>query len=122
MINIFPRNSLAIHRTVNGFIVNVKGTTEQQEDGLDGVHVFEDIEKLNKFIKTHYKESNKRVEVDVGICSKWNGCQLKVSPGECLPNCVDRTTEVDVKSCKFRKIDPCSPFQTSDVRYFCIGR
>ena len=91
MINIFPRNSLVIHRAINGFIVNVKGTIEQQEDGLDGVHVFEDIEKLNEFIKTYYKKSNKQMEVDV-------------------------------KNCKFRKIDSSSPFQTGDVKYFCIGR
>ena len=54
MINIFPQNSVHIHRAKNEFIASVKGTIEQQEDGLDGVHVFESIDGLATFLKEHY--------------------------------------------------------------------
>ena len=56
MMNIYPKNSIKIHCAANGFIVNVKGTREQQEDGLDGVYVFEGIGDLTSFIEDHYEE------------------------------------------------------------------
>ena len=54
MVNIFPRNSIHIHQAKNGFIVNVKGTIEDQEDGFDGIFVFGGIDGLTAFIKEHY--------------------------------------------------------------------
>lgn len=55
MLNIVPENSLVISEANNGFIVNVKGSKEEQEDRMDGVHVFEDISGLTEFIETHYR-------------------------------------------------------------------
>lgn len=56
MINIYPRNSILICKAENGFIVNTKGSIEHQEDGLDGVHVFEKIEDMNAWIKEFYNK------------------------------------------------------------------
>ena len=49
-MNIYPRNSMVIHKAANGFIVNVKGTEEEQEDGLDSVRVFKTPGELAGFI------------------------------------------------------------------------
>lgn len=59
MITIFPNNSTHIHQAKNGFIVNVKGTIEDQEDGLDNVYVFESLSALTNFLKEHYGKEKK---------------------------------------------------------------
>ena len=46
MIKIFPRNSMHVHQARNGFIANVKGTTENQEDGLDSVYALQRENRL----------------------------------------------------------------------------
>lgn len=60
MRDIYPRDSLEIHKALNGFIVTVKGTKEQQEDRLDGVYIFENTEKLNAFIRDYYEKLSKK--------------------------------------------------------------
>ena len=56
MINIFPQNSIHIHKAKNGFIVKVKGSREDQEDNLDKIYVYGNIRELNRFIRNHYNK------------------------------------------------------------------
>ena len=54
MMNIYPRNSLIVRKVVNGFIVEVKGTKEQQEDNEDGEYAFTDLEDLLTWVNNYY--------------------------------------------------------------------
>ena len=51
----YPDKSLIIYSiNDNGFIVNTKGTIEEQRDDLDGVRVFETLRALMDFLREHY--------------------------------------------------------------------
>lgn len=57
----YPRNSLIIYSVDDGgFIVNIKGTYESQQDELDGVFVFETLSALMDFIADHYNGKKKK--------------------------------------------------------------
>ena len=73
-VRIYPRNSLVIHQANRGFIVNQKGTREEQEDNLDGVFVFETVMGLTDWIAGHFSvavfQSEKENLRDLGKASK----------------------------------------------------
>ncbi len=59
-MNIYPRNSLIVREVVNGFVVEVKGTKEQQEDNEDGEYAFTDLDDLIVWMNDYYTHSQKQ--------------------------------------------------------------
>lgn len=56
----YPRNSVVVKHVFNGFIVETKGTREEQEDNLDGVHVFEKATDMSDFLVKFFNEVEKK--------------------------------------------------------------
>ena len=66
-MQIYPEDSILIQEISNGFIVNVKGSYENQEDMCGGSHkkhtsVFPDITSLVLWISDYLEKSNERKE------------------------------------------------------------
>ena len=61
-MNIYPRNSLIVRKVVNGFIVEVKGTKEQQEDNEDGEYAFAGLEDLIGWMNDYYYTQSQNPE------------------------------------------------------------
>lgn len=51
---IYLRDSLVVRKVINGFIVSVKGTKEQQEDGINSEYAFTNIEDLLAWMNDYY--------------------------------------------------------------------
>ena len=60
-MNIYPRNSLIVRKVVNGYVVEVKGTKEQQEDNENGEYAFTDLDDLIVWMNDYYTHSQKQV-------------------------------------------------------------
>ena len=59
-MNIYPRNALIVRKVVNGYIVEVKGTKEQQEDNEDGEYAFTDLKDLLNWVNHYYMQGRKQ--------------------------------------------------------------
>ena len=64
-MNIYPRNSLIVRKVVNGFIVEVKGTKEQQEDNINGEYAFTDSDDLIVWMDDYYTHIQKQECQDI---------------------------------------------------------
>ena len=47
----YPRDAVVISKVENGFFVTFKGTRESQEDNMDDVMVFNDIDDMIAVLK-----------------------------------------------------------------------
>jgi len=47
---------LIVRKVVNGFVVEVKGTKEQQEDNEDGEYAFTDLDDLIVWMNDYYTQ------------------------------------------------------------------
>ena len=48
------RDSINIERVLNGFIVTVKGTREEQDDNKNNVFIFERFPTMSKFLLNYF--------------------------------------------------------------------
>ena len=60
MMQFLPKGSIQINRVSNGFIVKTKGTIEEQEDGLDGVFIFETFNSMSIFLRDYLAEKTQK--------------------------------------------------------------
>ena len=56
-MRLYRKDAILLERVGNGFILTTKGTREEQEDNLDGVYVFQEIQDMNKWIVTYFDKT-----------------------------------------------------------------
>lgn len=55
-MNYIRKGTISIEPTINGFMVSIYGTIEDQEDERNNKFVFENYENLEKFLKEKLKK------------------------------------------------------------------
>ena len=50
----YKKGSVIIDKVGNGYMVNIEGTKEEQEDNIGTTHVFETNESLCKWLCSYY--------------------------------------------------------------------
>ena len=60
-MNIYPRNALIVRKVVNGYVVEVKGTKEQQEDNINGEYAFTNLNDLLVWLNDYYRDGLEQV-------------------------------------------------------------
>ena len=51
----FRKNDLVITKVANGFLLEEKGSLEDQQDSIFKLHVFETVEKLTAWLKSRFE-------------------------------------------------------------------